>query len=230
MMTMIDEQNYEAYLLQYHDGTLDEQGVKEVEAFLLQHPQIAREDKQYYCDAPLVAPLASTYLYKGFLKQSRTHNQKWWYWMAAACVVGLMVAIGLWSTPEGTRPQPIVAQYCTSPKEVMARAADKESQQPSLRTTTSPSTMVGTPVRIRQSHPDEPMAQETEVGQVTEEAVADVTPSAPAAPMLCESDQLVVYGCPTVNSSSLVQYPDGQPVCNNLACRLLLTGRRLGML
>lgn len=227
---MIDEQNYEAYLLQYHDGTLDEQDVQEVEAFLLQHPQIAREDRLYYCDAPLVTPLVSTYLYKGFLKQSRTHNQKWWYWMAAACVVGLLVAIGLWATPEGTPPQPIVAQHRTSPKDVMARVADKESQQPLLRTTASPSTVAGTPVRLRKSHPAEPIVQETEVGQVTEESVADVAPQVPTAPMFCESDQLVVYGCPTVNSSSLVQYPDGQPVCNNFACRLLLTGRRLGML
>ena len=50
---MIDEQNYEAYLLQYHDGTLDVKRAREVEAFLLQHPQIAWEDRQYYSDAPI---------------------------------------------------------------------------------------------------------------------------------------------------------------------------------
>ena len=227
---MIDEQNYEAYLLQYHDGTLDEQGAKEVAAFLLQHPQIAWEDRQYYSDTPIVAPLASTYLYKGFLKQPRTLNHRGWYWAAAACVAGLLMAVWLWNTPEGTHTQPVVAQRRTTPKEVTAPMMDKETQQPLLAAAASTSTKGDAQIRIQQSHQDEQMVQESEVEQVTEEAVADVTPQAPTAPVLCESDQLVVYGCPTVNSSSLVQYPEQQPVCNSFVCRLLLTGRRLGML
>lgn len=73
---MIDEQNYEAYLLQYHDGTLDVKRAREVEAFLLQHPQIAWEDRQYYSDAPIAAPLDSNYLYKAFLKQQPAQSHK----------------------------------------------------------------------------------------------------------------------------------------------------------
>ncbi len=227
---MIDEQNYEAYLLQYHDGALDEQGVKEVEAFLLQHPRIAWEDKQYYSGTPIVAPLVSTYLYKGFLKHPHTHYHRGWYWAAAACVAGLLVTVWLWNIPEGTHTQPVVAQQRTVATEVAAPTTGRVPQQALLAATSPTDTRADAQVRIQQSSHEEQRVQESEVGQVTEEAVADVTPPTPTAPMLCESDQLVVYGCPTVNSSSLVQYPEQQPVCNSFACRLYLTGRRLGML
>ena len=227
---MIDEQNYEAYLLQYHDGTLDEQGVRELGAFLSQHPQIAWEDRHYYRDVPIAVPLDSEYLYKAFLKRQPAHSHKGWYWAAAACVAGLLVAVWLWNIPEGTHSHPIVAQRHTTAKELTASTAGKEFQQPLLSTTALTPSKVDAQVRLRQSHKEEQMVQVSEVEQVTEEAVADVTSQAPTAPVLCESDQLVVYGCPTVNSSSLVQYPEQQPVCNSFACRLILTGRRLGML
>ena len=227
---MIDEQNYEAYLLQYHDGTLDVKRAREVEAFLLQHPQIAWEDRQYYSGEPIVAPLATTYLYKGFLKQPRTRNHKGWYWVAAACVAGLMMTVWLWIIPEVIHTQPVVAQLHTATKEVAAPTADKEPSQHVLKTTVPLASMADAQVRLQQPHQEEQMFQEAEVGQVNEETVADAAPQAPTAPILCESDQLVVYGCPTVNSSSLVQCSEQQPVCNSFVCRLLLTGRRLGML
>ena len=229
-MTMIDEQNYEAYLLQYHDGTLDEQGAKEVETFLLQHPQIAWEDRQYYSGAPIVAPLATTYLYKGFLKQPRTRNHKGWYWAAAACVAGLLVTVWLWIIPEVTYTRPVVAQLHTTTKKVAASTTGKALQQPLLSTSASTPSRVDVQVSFQQPQHDEQMVQEAEVEQVTEETVADVALQAPTAPILCESNQLVVHGCPTVNSSSLVQDSEQQPVCNNFVCRLLLTGWRLGML
>ena len=227
---MIDEQNYEAYLLQYHDGTLDVQRAREVEAFLLQHPQIAWEDRQYYSDAPIAAPLDSNYLYKAFLKQQPAQSHKGWYWAAAACVVGLLATVWLWGVREESGPRPIVAQSSICPQEVLTPTADKEPSQHVLKTTVPPASMADAQVRLQQPHQEEQMFQEAEVGQVNVETVADAAPQAPTAPMLCESDQLVVYGCPTVNSSSLVQCSEQQPVCNNFVCRLLLTGRRLGML
>lgn len=55
-MKMITTDNYEAILLQYHEGLLDEGQRREVETFLHQHPDIEQEYRQYYSDEPIVTP------------------------------------------------------------------------------------------------------------------------------------------------------------------------------
>ena len=42
-MKMITTDNYEALLLQYHEGLLDEGQQREVETFLREHPDIEQE-------------------------------------------------------------------------------------------------------------------------------------------------------------------------------------------
>ncbi len=49
-MKMITTDNYEALLLQYHEGLLDEGQRREVETFLREHPDIEQEYRLYYSD------------------------------------------------------------------------------------------------------------------------------------------------------------------------------------
>ena len=47
-MKMITTDNYEALLLQYHEGLLDEGQQREVETFLREHPDISDADEWCY--------------------------------------------------------------------------------------------------------------------------------------------------------------------------------------
>ena len=223
---MINENNYEAWLLQYHDGTLDKSDVSEVEAFLHQHPHIAENDRLYYSDTPLVTSIDSTYLFKGFLKHSPDNEHKRWHWTAVASIVGLLVAVWLWRAQEPSPSQPLVVRNTAVPLETKISSVVQESEQPPIKTTESSTLGAVALAKHPLSHHDEHIEPPTDVEQMNETSTAIV----PVPPEHCESDQLVVYGCPVVNSNSLVLCPDDQPTCNNLACRLHLTGQRLGIL
>ena len=225
---MIIKDNYEAWLLQYHDGTLDKQTANAVEEFLRLHPHIAQEDMLYYSDVPLVPSLGNTYLYKGFLKQRPTNRHRWWYWAVAACMAGVLVTVWLWNAQ--LQPQTLVAQKATVDAEVWMPIADTDNWESTVEATAPMTHATYAQVRKPQPCCDSATDNELKVAPEYEEATVSTLQPNSLAPIQIKSDQLVVYGCPTINSSSLVRCPEEQPTCNNLACRLILTGQRLGML
>ena len=98
---MITKDNYEAMLLQYHEGLLDDRRRGEVELFLRQHPDIEQEYRQYYSSEPIVTPPPAHYLYKGFMKRQPTLGSTRRYWVAAACIAVLFAtAVWLWVTSQ----------------------------------------------------------------------------------------------------------------------------------
>ena len=99
---MITTDNYEALLLQYHEGLLDEGQQREVETFLREHPDIEQEYRLYYSDEPIVTPPDVQYQYKDALKRHPARAVVWWRWGAAACIAVLFATAVLLRSPSQT--------------------------------------------------------------------------------------------------------------------------------
>ena len=226
-MKMITTDNYEAILLQYHEGLLDEGQRREVEEFLHQHPDIEQEYRQYYSDEPIVTPPDVQYQYKDALKRHPVRAVVWWRWGAAACITVLFATAVLLRSPSqtgiGTVSTP--TGYIASAKPATA-IEPTESDSPSVQPR-----VVAHPIAQMKRHAiNEPLA--TEPASLPAEAVPveHLEPAMSAQPQLCESDRLVVYGCRVENRQDLVASPEDKETCHNLACRLIATGQKIGML
>ena len=216
-MKMITTDNYEALLLQYHEGLLDEGQQREVETFLREHPDIEQEYRLYYSDEPIVTPPDVQYQYKDALKRHPARAVVWWRWGAAACIAVLFATAVLLRSPSqtgiGTVSTP--TGYIASAKPATA-IEPTESDSPSVQPR-----VVAHPIAEMKRHAiNEPLA--TEPASLPAEAVP--------VEQLCESDRLVVYGCRVENRQDLVASPEHKETCHNLACRLIATGQKIGML
>ena len=189
-MKMITTDNYEALLLQYHEGLLDEGQQREVETFLREHPDIEQEYRLYYSDEPIVTPPDVQYQYKDALKRHPVRALVWWRWGAAACIAAIFATAVLLRSPSHAHP---IAE-------------------------------------MKRNAINEPLT--TEPASLPKEAVPveHLEPATSAQPQLCESDRLVVYGCRVENRQDLVASPEHKETCHNLACRLIATGQKIGML
>ena len=214
---MITKDNYEPMLLQYHENLLDRRLREEVEAFLRQNPDIEQEYRQYYSCEPIVTPHHVHYRYKDNLKRKAVQPTAWRWWTAAACIAVLFAsAVWLWSrtgakTGTGTEPTGYIA-----------------STEPA--TTATPASTATTSTQPEYAAKD---AAQAAAEAVRQEKIAEYTAQLAAASEqtpVCESDKLVVYGIRVENRNNLVASPKADEPCNNLACRLALTGQRLGML
>lgn len=224
---MLTKDNYEAMLLQYHEGLLDDRRREEVEAFLSQHPDIEQEYRQFYSSEPIVTPPSAHYLYKGFMKRQPTLGGTRRYWAAAACIAVLFAtAVWLWVTSQpgsDTASAPTVLIASTEPATAVVPA---DSCAPAIQTCTTEQVQVVkercTAVASVIIEPESKLSEEMPFEQT--EAVES------GQPPVCESDRLVVYGCRIENRQDLVACPDEEEPCHNLVCRLILTGQRIGML
>ena len=226
-MKMITTDNYEALLLQYHEGLLDEGQQREVETFLREHPDIEQEYRLYYSDEPIVTPPDVQYQYKDALKRHPARAVVWWRWGAAACIAVLFATAVLLRSPSqtgiGTVSTP--AGYIASAEPATATEPTK-SNSPSVQ-----HRVAAHPIAEMKRHAiNEPLA--TKPASLPAEAVPveHLVPETSAQPQLCESDRLVVYGCRVENRQDLVASPENKETCHNLACRLIATGQKIGML
>lgn len=224
---MITKDNYEAMLLQYHEGLLDDRRREEVEAFLRQHPDIEQEYRQYYSSEPIVTPPPAHYLYKGFMKRQPTLGGTRRYWVAAACIAVLFAtAVWLWVTSQpgsGTALAPTILIASTEPATAVVAAdscapaiqppATEHAKKVKERCTAVASVIIEPESKLSEVMPFE-QTEAVESGQLP----------------VYESDRLVVYGCRIENRQDLVACPDEEEPCRNLACRLILTGQKIGML
>ena len=197
-MKMITTDNYEALLLQYHEGLLDEGQQREVETFLREHPDIEQEYRLYYSDEPIVTPPDVQYQYKDALKRHPVRVVVWWRWGAAACIAVLFATAVLLRSPSQTGIGTV-----STPAGYIASAEPATAIEP--------------------TESDSPSVQPRVVAHPIE-------PATSAQPQLCESDRLVVYGCRVENRQDLVASPENKETCHNLACRLIATGQKIGML
>lgn len=226
-MKMITTDNYEAMLLQYHEGLLDEGQRREVEEFLHQHPDIEQEYRQYYSDEPIVTPPDVQYQYKDALKRHLVRVVVWWRWGAAACIAAMFATTVLLWNPSQTGTDNVA-----TPTGYIASAKPSTTVEPTK--SNSPSVqprVVAHPIAEMKRHAiNEPLT--TEPASLPAEAVPveHLEPATSAQPQLCESDRLVVYGCPVENRQDLVASPENKETCHNLACRLIATGQKIGML
>ena len=235
---MITMDNYEAMLLQYHEGMLNDRQRKEVEAFLRQHPDIEREYRLYYSSEPIVTPPETGYMYKKELKRQADHAPVWIRRAAAACAVAIATTtVWLWSTAQnggdtGTTTTEIVASAKHSTN--INTTADTETPLPPAIDNHAPAATVtqrnnASTAKTRCATGDPVNTLPTTM--VTEEKTAthcEVLP--PSQSLLSESDRLVIYGCPVETRNNLVASPDDNGACRNLACRLIATGQKMGML
>jgi hypothetical protein len=226
-MKMITTDNYEALLLQYHEGLLDEGQQREVETFLREHPDIEQEYRLYYSDEPIVTPPDVQYQYKDALKRHPVRALVWWRWGAAACIAVLFATAVLLRSPSqtgiGTVSTP--TGYIASAKPATA-IEPTESDSPSVQ----PRVVAHPIAEMKRNAINEPLA--TKPASLPAEAVPveHLEPATSAQPQLCESDRLVVYGCRVENRQDLVASPEHKETCHNLACRLIATGQKIGML
>lgn len=216
---MIDKSNYEAMLVQYHDGTLDQQAMLEVEQFLSQHPEIAAEDSLYYDTRPIVAHPKAEYQHKNRLKRPTAAWRTAWRWAAAACLAGVIAGVWwIWSSPTPNESQ--VAQTTTP------------SIQNVITNPTTPQPVAVKPNETAQKHvPTATMSvlQQGMPQMASGEALPTNSPQPQHKVEECLSDKLVVYGCNTATTNQLVHYADDEKPCNTFACRLAEAGQHLGM-
>lgn len=235
---MITKDNYEAMLLQYHENLLDRRLREEVEAFLRQNPDIEQEYRQYYSCEPIVTPHHVHYRYKDNLKRKAVQPTAWRWWTAAACIAVLFAsAVWLWSrtgakTGTGTEPTGYIASTepattampaSTATTSTQPEYAAKDAAQAALPKNAVAAEKKHLPMEMAREAKQESLPGET---QLKEQHMTTQTTQTP----VCESDKLVVYGIRVENRNNLVASPKADEPCNNLACRLALTGQRLGML
>ncbi|MBO7577302.1 MAG: hypothetical protein J6T03_07530 [Bacteroidales bacterium] len=235
---MITKDNYEAMLLQYHENLLDGRLREEVDAFLRQNPDIEQEYRQYYSCEPIVTPHHVHYRYKDSLKRKVVQPTAWRWWAAAACIAVLFAtAVWLWSrtgTETGTGAEP-TGYIASAEPATTAMPASTATTSTQLEYTTKDGAQAGLPknaVAAEKKRLPMEMAREAnqeslpDETQLKEQHMTAQTTQTP----VCESDKLVVYGIRVENRNNLVACPKADQPCNNLACRLALTGQRLGML
>ena len=226
-MKMITTDNYEALLLQYHEGLLNEGQRREVETFLREHPDIEQEYRQYYSDEPIVTPPDVQYQYKDALKRHPVRALVWWRWGAAACIAAIFATAVLLRSPSQTGTDNVATPtgYIASAKP-STTVEPAESESPSVQ----PRAVAHPMAEMKRQAINEPLA--TKPASLPTEAVPveHLEPATSAQPQLCESDRLVVYGCPVENRQDLVASPEDKETCHNLACRLIATGQKIGML
>lgn len=223
---MITKDNYEAMLLQYHEGLLDARQRAEVEAFLQQHPDIEQEYRLYYSNEPIVTPPDARYMHKRSIKQRPVSAIAWQHWAAAACIAVLFAtAVWLWSPSQpGSNTTPSTIHVASA--EPATAVATAESSAPVVK----PRTVEHTAAAKERHTAVVSIAAEPETLQVDATPVEHLVAETTEQPPVCESDKLVVYGCRVENRQDLVATPDVLGPCNSLACRLIATGQKIGML
>ena len=224
---MITKDNYEAMLLQYHEGLLDARQRAEVEAFLQQHPDIEQEYRLYYSSDPIVTPPDALYMHKETLKRRPVRAVAWQRWAAAACIAVLFAtAVWLWSPSQpGSNNAAAPTGYVASAEPATA-TVPAESSAPVVK----PRTVEHTAAAKERHTAVVSIAAEPETLQVDATPVEHLVAETTEQPPVCESDKLVVYGCRVENRQDLVATPDVLGPCNSLACRLIATGQKIGML
>ena len=223
---MITKDNYEAMLLQYHEGLLDARQRAEVEAFLQQHPDIEQEYRLYYSNEPIVTPPDARYMHKRSIKQRPVRAVAWQRWAAAACIAVLFAtAVWLWSPSQPGSNTTSSTGHVASTEPAMA-VATADSSTPAVKPR-----MVEHTAAAKERHTAVvSIAAEPETLQVDATPVEHLVAETTEQPPVCESDKLVVYGCRVENRQDLVATPDVLGPCNSLACRLIATGQKIGML
>ncbi len=223
---MITKDNYEAMLLQYHEGLLDARQRAEVEAFLQQHPDIEQEYRLYYSNEPIVTPPDARYMHKRSIKQRPVRAIAWQHWAAAACIAVLFAtAVWLWSPSQpGSNTTPSTIHVASA--EPATAVATADSCTPAVE----PRTVEHTAAAKERHTAVVSIAAEPETLQVDATPVEHLVAETTEQPPVCESDKLVVYGCRVENRQNLVATPDALGPCNSLACRLIATGQKIGML
>ena len=114
MMVTID--NYEYFFYQYAEGLLTEAERADVEAFALQHPDLAEELSLYDPAVKAEAP-AEVFPDKESLMRHDPVRLPVWRWAAAACVAGLLF-VGVWQFGGNASQQPVVAEVPSTVKPV----------------------------------------------------------------------------------------------------------------
>ena len=223
---MITKDNYEAMLLQYHEGLLDARQRAEVEAFLQQHPDIEQEYRLYYSNEPIVTPPDARYMHKRSIKQRPVSAIAWQHWAAAACIAVLFAtAVWLWSPSQpGSNTTSSTGHVASAEPATAVATADSSTPAVEPR-------MPEYPATARERHTAvASVAAEPETIQADATPVEHFVAAASEQTPVCESDKLVVYGCRVENRQNLVATPDAPEPCNSLACRLRNTGQKMGML
>ena len=223
---MITKDNYEAMLLQYHEGLLDARQRAEVEAFLQQHPDIEQEYRLYYSSDPIVTPPDARYMHKRSIKQRPVRAIAWQHWAAAACIAVLFAtAVWLWSPSQpGSNTTPSTIHVVSAEPATAVATADSSTPAVEPR-------MPEYSAAVRERHTAvASVATDPETIQADATPVEHFVAAASEQTPVCESDKLVVYGCRVENRQNLVTTPDAPEPCNSLACRLRNTGQKMGML
>lgn len=154
---MINQYNYESYLFLYQEGELDDAERKEVERFLLEHPDI-REEMDTYYDPTLVVTAEPP-------AQHKRHTLPLWRWAASACIV-LAIGYGAYLT-------------ISQPTENSTLVADATPAIPTSRNTLQSETP--TPVTMQPPtvvHPNKTLTREyvTSYTKLTDEPDPTVSP------------------------------------------------------
>lgn len=181
----ITTDNYEHYLYLYAEGELDADGQAAMEAFLVEHPELA-EELSFYDPSLKLEAIPQPCPNKEQLLHPATRIVPLWRWVAAACVVGLLIggAYLLWPAP--ACPPTLTASTHFDPVDVCS--------SPAVPQVTSP---------VPQSQPTSPVRSE-----VREESVALPHPTDPS-PVTVETER--VLASPVVAFEDMQQLADAEP-------------------
>lgn len=125
---MITLKNYEQYLFQYAEGTLDEQQTLMVVHFLEEHPGI-KEEFEIYLDAPQVPRLEVVMPDKSKLQRKPLPRIVWIRIAAAACIAALVMVPVIIALHQDTHRPTYADNHLTEKKPLPVAGISHNSKQ-----------------------------------------------------------------------------------------------------
>ena len=155
-------ENYEERFVDYMEGQLDAAEMKEVEAFVAQHPEL-EEDFKLFCSTKLVPDTDVVFTKKeSLMKPAATVRPLFVRILAAAACVALLIGIGIrFLKPHQTLDQqPMLAEL--APVKANVAQETQELKKSNLKVVTVPKT-------LRAKALGEPVSEPTEMAHSTSE-------------------------------------------------------------
>lgn len=165
-------ENYEERFVDYMEGQLDAIEMKEVEAFVAQHPEL-EEDFKLFCSTKLVPDTEVVFTKKeSLLKPATTVRPLFVRILAAAACVALLIGIGIRFLKPHQTPdqQPLLAEL--APVKANVAQEMQELKKSNLKVVTVPKT-------LRARALGEPVSEPTEMTQSSSEPAIPETIEAP---------------------------------------------------